>query len=70
MRVCFWNIRGLGGKGRRRQLREMIFKQRIDMICLQETMKTHFSLANLRNLVGGRGSLGIGPLQGGILGGL
>jgi exonuclease III len=54
MRVCFWNIRGLGGKGRRRQLREMIFKQRIDVICLQETMKTHFSLANLRNLVGGQ----------------
>jgi hypothetical protein len=56
MRVCFWNIRGLGGKGRRRQLREMIFKQRIDVIYLQETMKTHFSLANLRNLIGGEGT--------------
>jgi endonuclease/exonuclease/phosphatase family metal-dependent hydrolase len=39
MKICFWNIRGLGGKGRRRQLRELIPKHRIDLICLQETMR-------------------------------
>jgi exonuclease III len=51
MRVYFWNIRGLGG-GRRRQLKELIYKYRIDVICLQETMKTHFSVIELRNLDG------------------
>jgi exonuclease III len=69
MRVCFWNIRGLGGK-ERRQLRKMIFKQRIDVICLQEIMKTHFSLANLRNLVGAEVLLELDLCKGGILGGL
>jgi hypothetical protein len=69
MRICFWNIRGLGGKGRWRQLRELLIKQRIDVICLQQIMKSHFSLADLRNLAGGRFFLGIGLLQEVIQGG-
>jgi exonuclease III len=42
MRICFWNIRGLVGKGRRRQLKDLIYKQKIDVICLQETENTFF----------------------------
>jgi exonuclease III len=44
---------GLGGKGRRRQLRELVSKHRVDVLCLQETMKVEFTNTELRNLVGG-----------------
>jgi hypothetical protein len=71
MKICFWNIKGLGGRGRRRQLRELMVKQRIDVICVQETMKDHFSVPDLRNLGGGgRIFSGIGLLQEDILGAL
>jgi hypothetical protein len=43
-------------------------KQKIDVICLQEIMKAHFSVTALRNLVGGRIFPRIGLLQKGILG--
>jgi exonuclease III len=52
MRVVFWNVRGLGAAGRQRQLREMVFEQKVDIICLQETIKQSFTDRELRNLVG------------------
>lgn len=52
MRVVFWNIGGLGAAGRQRQLREMVFEQKVDIICLQETIKQSFTDRELRNLVG------------------
>jgi exonuclease III len=46
-----WNIRGLEEKGRIRQLKELISKHRADIICLQETMKTNYSISEQKNLV-------------------
>jgi exonuclease III len=43
MRILFWNIRGVGGKGRIRQLRELVNKHRVEVLCLQETMKKEFT---------------------------
>ena len=37
MRVLFWNIRGFGHDGRRRQLVEYMRDERIDIIAIQET---------------------------------
>lgn len=50
MKVLFWNIRGLGQSGRRGQLREIVLKHKIDVICLQETIKREHTIAELREL--------------------
>jgi hypothetical protein len=34
MKVLFWNMMGLGVKGRRRQLRELVSKHIVDVLCL------------------------------------
>jgi exonuclease III len=39
MRILCWNVRGLEGKGRRKQLKEMVTMHRVYIMCLQETMK-------------------------------
>lgn len=52
MKVLFWNIRGLGAVGRQRQLRELVFEHRIDIVCIQETIKNDFSDRELRGLLG------------------
>jgi endonuclease/exonuclease/phosphatase family metal-dependent hydrolase len=46
--------KGLGGKGRRKQLKDLMSKYRVDIICLQETMKEQFTLSELRGLAGGQ----------------
>jgi exonuclease III len=53
MRILCWNVRGLGGKGRRRQLKEMVTMHRVDIMCLQETMKEQFTVVDLKGLVSG-----------------
>lgn len=50
MRTLFWNIRGFGQDGRRRQLIEYMRNERIDIVAIQETMRTEFSLAELEHL--------------------
>ena len=47
MRALFWNIRGFGHDGRRRQLIEYMRDEHIDIIAIQETMRTEFSLHEL-----------------------
>jgi exonuclease III len=43
---------GFGGKKRRGQLKELIDKNRVDILYLQETMKREVSISELRGLVG------------------
>ena len=50
MRILFWNIHGFGCKGRRTQLRELLLRHRIDVICLQETIKHDFSDLDLQGI--------------------
>ena len=50
MRILFWNIRGFGCKGRRTLLRDLIRKHRIDVICLQETIKQDFTDSELQGI--------------------
>ncbi|XP_073360311.1 uncharacterized protein [Aegilops tauschii subsp. strangulata] len=50
MRTLFWNIRGFGQDGRRRQLIEYIRDEHIDIVAIQETMRTDFTLAELERL--------------------
>lgn len=54
MRALFWNTRGFSARGRRNQLRDYVHDVRIDLICLQETMKTSFSVNEL-SLIAGAG---------------
>ena len=42
MKLLFWNIRGLGGAGRRKQLVELCKCHDLHFICLQETIKDSF----------------------------
>lgn len=53
MRLLFWNIRGLGNARRRRQLRELVFEQKVEIICLQETIKDSLTDKELKDLLGG-----------------
>lgn len=43
MKVIFWNIRGLGGAARRRQLKELIYFGGLDAVGVQKTIKHNFS---------------------------
>ena len=53
MKILFWNIRGLGGVGRRRQLVELCQQQNPQFICLQETIKDSFRPRELDSLARG-----------------
>ena len=61
MWALFWNIRGFGHDGRRRQLVEYVRDEHIDIIAIQETMRAEFSLMSLTALVP-TSSFGIGFL--------
>jgi exonuclease III len=50
MKILFWNVRGLGADGRRKQLRELRDFHRVDIVCLQETFKSDFSVGELSSL--------------------
>ncbi|XP_073355069.1 uncharacterized protein [Aegilops tauschii subsp. strangulata] len=50
MRALFWNIRGFGHDGRRRQLIEYMRDEHIDIAAIQETMRNDFSLPELDRL--------------------
>jgi exonuclease III len=52
MRIAGWNVRGFSSIGRRTQLKELIRKDQIDIIFLQETIKQDFTDQELRGLVG------------------
>lgn len=52
MKILFWNIRGFGQPARRRQIREYIAEESIDIIGLQETIKKDFSEKELHDMVG------------------
>jgi exonuclease III len=45
-----WNIRGLGKLARMRQLSELIIKEKVDVVGVQETIKQSFSLRELQCL--------------------
>jgi exonuclease III len=42
MKVMIWNIRGMGKKARVRQLKEMISREDVDILGVQETIKIFF----------------------------
>jgi hypothetical protein len=50
MKILFWNIRGLGALGRKKQLGELRQTHRVDIVCLQETIKGDFTLGELAGL--------------------
>lgn len=52
MKFMFWNIRGLGKPARRRHLPEIIDKERMDVVGIQETIKKGFSVKDLKALAG------------------
>jgi exonuclease III len=45
-----WNIRGLGKTARMRQLSELMIKEKVDIVGVQETIKQSFSLRELQRL--------------------
>lgn len=54
MKIIFWNIRGMGKLARLRQLKEMIGREKPDIIGLQETIKQHFKDGELEALAQGQ----------------
>ena len=53
MKILMWNVRGLGKPARRRQVREHIFQEKVEVVGLQETIKGDFSDQDLQKLAGG-----------------
>jgi hypothetical protein len=53
MRIMMWNARGLGKAARRRQTRDYIIQERIDITGLHETIKSDFSNKELSEIAGG-----------------
>jgi exonuclease III len=53
MKILFWNIRRLGAKGRRKQLRELKQTHRVDVLCLQETIKANYTHGDLNEICEG-----------------
>ena len=50
MSALFWNLRGCGHDGQRRQLVDYMREEDIDIVAIQETMRTEFSLSELDRL--------------------
>ena len=50
MLALFWNIRGFGHLGRRTLLKEYMRKEDVDIVGLQETIKTDFRFHELLSL--------------------
>lgn len=44
----------MGQKGRRSQLKEILKQNKVDIICLQETIKKEFTIRELQNLFNGQ----------------
>ena len=62
MKILIWNIRGLGQKARIRQLRELIQKEQVEVVGIQETIKQDFSSSDLGRIESGGFSNGNGFL--------
>jgi exonuclease III len=58
-----WNIQGLGKPARMRQLSELIIKEKVDVVGVQETIKQSFSLRELQRLNQGESTVGSGCQQ-------
>ncbi|XP_057789480.1 uncharacterized protein LOC131006301 [Salvia miltiorrhiza] len=52
MKLASYNIRGLGSKIKKREIRELIQKQMIDLCLIQETKMENFSDSDLRSIWG------------------
>ena len=54
MKALFWNIRGMGKKSRVGLLKEHMFKEQVDIVGVQETIKHDFTEGELSLLSNGR----------------
>ncbi|KAF2952087.1 hypothetical protein DAI22_01g309400 [Oryza sativa Japonica Group] len=54
MKILFWNARRLGGKPRKRQLKELIYERGLDIVCIQETKKESFNSRELNSYQGAK----------------
>lgn len=54
MRALFWNVRGLGKPYRRNWVKDHIMIEDLDVVALQETIKSDFSDSELKEISGNR----------------
>lgn len=60
MKIISYNIRGLGGRVKRRKIKELVRAEKIDFICVQETRKEAVDIKLVESLWGdGERRLGI-----------
>jgi len=52
MKIISLDVRGLGGNKKRRYLKELIFKEQVGMVCIQETKCSEFGKENCFNMWG------------------
>lgn len=52
MRTLFWHVRGAGSSKRRRQIKDYIWNEKLDIVGLQETRKHDFLDSELREMCG------------------
>ena len=54
MIIIAWNMGGLGSSNKRRELRNLVHRYKVDFIIVSETMIDSFWLPLLRSIGGGR----------------
>jgi len=52
--ILFWNIRGLDSKGRKAQLKKILFEHKVNCVCISESIKQNFTAREVTAL--GRGN--------------
>ena len=71
IKIISWNIRGVNEPEKRKVIRNFIWAQRVDLVCLQETKIQEMNIALVRNIEVGRflgwKALNIEGIVGGIL---
>lgn len=53
MKILFWNIRGFGKAAHRRQIKDYISEEKLEIVALQKTIKQEFIDQELNDLIGG-----------------
>lgn len=53
MKIVSFNVRGLGGRVKKRELKKLVNKEKLDMICIQETQFEYITQRVCNSLWGG-----------------
>jgi exonuclease III len=54
MIICSWNVRGLGGRVKKRKVKELIIREKVEVMAIQETKLGVIDKKNVLSTMGRR----------------